>query len=282
MPNETLAPKRCVVEDVCSQDIANITEFLVARSGLSKGRIKHALNCGALRVKKHKGGLQRLRRATAAVPAGSTISFHYDDALLSIKPEPVELLEDAGDYSIWFKPPGVLSQGTEWGDHCSLLRMAEVRFAQQRKVFLVHRLDRDACGLMLVAHTGEMADKLSRLFASREMEKHYLVRVKGAGMPTVFTLNTPLDGKDALTHAKVIGDDGATTLLAVRIETGRKHQIRRHLSSFGHPVLGDPLYGERHEKGLHLSAINLSFVCPVRGRKVEVIVPVEKIHNYWL
>jgi len=280
--DETATPQRCVVEETTQVDLPNITDFLAAKTGLSKGRIKHALVSGALRVKKRKGGLQRVRRATASVPAGSMISFHYDEQLLAIKPASAELLEDLTQYSIWFKPPGVLSQGTEWGDHCSLLRQVEQFFENRRKVFLVHRLDRDACGLMLIAHTGKMADQLSHLFASREMEKHYLVRVQGHLQAPVGTIDAPLDGKSAVTHTKVVAEDAETSLLEVQIDTGRKHQIRRHLSSNGHPVVGDPLYGERDKKGMHLSAVRLCFSCPVRGRKVDVIVEPGKIRNYWL
>lgn len=281
MPNETLPPRHCVLEETVAMDIPVVADYLAHRTGLAKGRIKHALNCGALRVKKRKGGLQRLRRATASVPAGSKLSFHYDETLLAIKPTPSELMEDVGQYSVWFKPPGVLSQGTEWGDHCSLLRQVELYFENKRKVYLVHRLDRDASGLMLVAHDGTMADKLSHLFASRAMEKHYQVRVAGMVLQDAIDMDSPLDGKAALTHACVLARNTESTLLSVQIETGRKHQIRRHLSSIGHPVLGDSLYGEKTTEGLHLSAIRLRFMCPVRGRIVEPFVALEKIRNYW-
>ena len=281
MPTDARLPQRVVIEETVTADIPVMADFLAERTGLSKGRIKHALNCGALRVKKRKGGLQRLRRATAPVPAGSMISFHYDDALLAIKPPPSELLEDVGEYSVWFKPPGVLSQGTEWGDHCSLLRQAELYFGSKRQAFLVHRLDRDACGLMLVAHSGNMADKLSHLFASRAMEKHYQVRVAGQLQQDAVDIDSPLDGKAAITHAQVLDRATESTLLSVQIETGRKHQIRRHLSFVGHPVLGDALYGEKSASVLHLSAIRLRYTCPVRGRIVEQVVLPEKIRNYW-
>lgn len=275
------APKRCVLETVLAVPVANISEYLAAQTGLSKGRIKHALNCGALRIKKRKGGLLRVRRATAPVPDGSTISFHYDETLLALKPPAPLLLDDAQQYSVWFKPPGLLSQGTEWGDHCSLLRQVELHFNTQRQVFLVHRLDRDACGVVLVAHTGTMADKLSHLFASRAMEKQYLVRVQGVLAASPLVISQVLDGKEAVTHVNLLGSDADTSLLSVRIETGRKHQIRRHLAGLGHPVVGDVLYGEKSPSGLHLSAVRLCFLCPVRGRQVDLVVNDEEIRKYW-
>lgn len=272
---------RIVVEEVVHAPVASITVYLAEKTGLAKGRIKHALNCGALRIKKIRGGFQRVRRATAAVPAGSTISFHYDEHLLAIKPPQPELLLDLQQYSIWFKPPMILSQGSEWGDHCSLLRLAELHFQQKRQCFLVHRLDREACGLMLVAHTGQMADKLSHLFSSREMDKRYLVRVSGRMETTAGTIATPVDGKTATTHYTVLEENDTSSLLAIQIETGRKHQIRRHLSEMGHAVLGDARYGEAAAGGLHLAAVRLCFQCPVQGRKRDVELSLEKIARFW-
>ncbi len=277
----TFHSSRITLEETVTDALPNVTDFIAAKTGLSKGRIKHALNCGALRIKKSRGGFQRVRRATAAVPAGSTLSFHYDENLLAIKPPQPELLLDLQQYSIWFKPPLVLAQGSEWGDHCSLLRLAELHFQQKRQCFLVHRLDREACGLMLVAHTGQMADKLSHLFSSREMEKHYRVRVTGR-MPSVEgSITTPLDGKNATTHFRVLEENDSSSLLSVQIETGRKHQIRRHLSEMGHPVLGDARYGESAPGGLHLAAVRLGYQCPVQGRRLELELSPEKIGRYW-
>jgi tRNA pseudouridine32 synthase/23S rRNA pseudouridine746 synthase len=96
-----------------------------------------------------------------------------------------------------------------------------------------------------------------------------------------FVINQSLDGKDAVTRVQVLASEGNTSLLDVVIETGRKHQIRRHLSALGHPVVGDSLYGEKAPQGLHLSALSLAFECPVRGRKILVTADENEIHRYW-
>jgi len=280
-PPSTAAPSRIVLEETIATALPNVTDYLAEKTGLSKGRIKHALNCGALRVKKTKGGFQRVRRATASVPAASKLSFHYDEQILSLKPAQPTLLQDQQQYSLWLKPPGVLAQGSEWGDHCSLLRLVELHFQQHRQCFLVHRLDREACGLMLVAHSGQMADKLSQLFATRAMEKHYRVRVQGDVLQDSGTLSSPLDGKQAITHYQVLSRSAGTSLLAVRIETGRLHQIRRHLSGMGHPVLGDARYGESAHSILHLAAVRLSFQCPVQGRLVVMELDPARTDQWW-
>lgn len=261
--------------------VINISDWLAQSTGLPKGRIKSAMTCGAVQVKKPKSKWQRLRRATAGLPKGTIIKLNYDPTLLAIKPQVPELIEDCGRYSVWFKPPGILSQGNEWGDHCSILRLVELHFANQRKVFPVHRLDRDACGLILVAHDKKMAALLSELFSGREIKKQYHVRVEGVLESQALRIDSPLDGKAALTLVTVLSKEADSSLLRVTIETGRKHQIRRHLSQIGHPVRGDALYGVKSTALLHLAATKLQYQCPVEGRQVGFELSAERISPYW-
>ena len=261
--------------------VGNICEWLSGQTGLPKGRIKVAMANGALLVKKPGAKWQRLRRATASLPSGSSIKLSYDPVLLAIKPEPPELISDCSNYSVWFKSPGLLSQGNEWGDHCSVLRLVEQSFANNRHVFLIHRLDRDACGLIVVAHDKKSAGLLSNLFSGRDINKSYLVRVEGQLPQSITRIDTPLDGKAAVSTVEIISVDQDSSLLAVSIETGRKHQIRRHLSQIGHPVRGDALYGVKNPGGLHLAATKLDFMCPVRGQQVIFELSSSRIGRYW-
>jgi tRNA pseudouridine32 synthase / 23S rRNA pseudouridine746 synthase len=217
-----------------------------------------------------------LRRATKVLYKGSKIQFFYDEQVLARKPETAHLTHDAGSYSIWYKPAGMLAQGSQWGDHCSILRWVEVNgeslYGNKRECFLVHRLDADAAGLMIIAHDSQSAAKLSVLFQGRDIKKYYQAWVvddcelPGGGM----TLDFELDGKSAITHIKKIGVVDHATLLDVHIETGRKHQIRRHLANIGHPILGDRLYGTKAKVGLQLLAYRLEFVCPVTQQPLVV------------
>ena len=118
---------------------------------LSKGRLKDAMNKGAVIWRRGKQQ-KRLRRAQSPVAAGDLLQLNYDDDLLSRQCEPAVLLADERHFSLWYKPPGMLSQGNEWGDHLSLLRFAEQQLGN-RAVFLIHRLDREASGLLLLAHS---------------------------------------------------------------------------------------------------------------------------------
>src|SRR6187431_1298872 len=146
-------------------------DLLAEGTGLSKQRIKDAMNKGAVWWTL-KGKTLRLRRATKVLYKGSKIQFFYDEQVLARKPESANLIYDGGNYSIWFKPAGMLSQGSQWGDHCSILRCVEVngqpnQGQRPRECFLVHRLDADAMGLIILAHDSQSAAKLSALFQAR-------------------------------------------------------------------------------------------------------------------
>lgn len=250
-------------------------DFLAARSGLSKGRIKAAMNKGAVRIKRKQGGFKRLRSATAVLFPGDRIELHYDEKLLALKPPEAQCISDLKHYSAWNKPAGVMAQGTEYGDHCSLMRQAELYFTPRREVFLVHRLDREAAGLMLIAHSGDAASKLSALFAGNDIIKTYRVEVLGdlrkKGSEGIIDL--PLDGKPAVTEYKVVSynsESNVSTVEAV-IKTGRLHQIRRHFDMLGFPVMGDPKYGtgNKNKEGMKLTAVSLKFLCPLLRKDVE-------------
>jgi tRNA pseudouridine32 synthase/23S rRNA pseudouridine746 synthase len=250
-------------------------DLLAEGTGLSKQRIKDAMNKGAVWWTL-KGKTLRLRRATKVLYKGSKIQFFYDEQVLTRKPETAHLIHDAAAYSIWYKPAGMLAQGSQWGDHCSILRWVEVNgeslYGHKRECFLVHRLDADAAGLMIIAHDSQSAAKLSVLFQGRDIKKHYQAWVVDdcelAEVGT--TLDYALDGKVAITHIKKIGVSSNATLLDVHIETGRKHQIRRHLANIGHPIVGDKLYGTKAKAGLQLLAYRLEFVCPVSQQPLIV------------
>ena len=247
-------------------------DFLAVHSGISKVRIKDAMNKGAVWLKKGHGKQYRVRRATTAVKPGDNLSLYYDEKLLALKPSSAECISDQKRYSVWFKPAGLMTQGSRYGDHCSLLRGVELFFKNNRSVFLIHRLDREAAGIVLVAHDKGAAGKLSRLFQKRSIVKHYRAQVLGnlAERKAENIIRIPLDGKPAETEYTAGAYDPAanTTVVDVIIRTGRKHQIRRHFEMIGFPVMGDPRYGEgnKNTRGLILLATALEFQCPISGK----------------
>lgn len=260
---------------VTAADPTLLIDFLHQYSGLSKQQLKDAANKGAVLLRR-EGSARRLRRAKAELRVGDKIELHYDRAILAFESPPARCVADQVRYSVWFKPAGMLAQGNEFGDHCALLRHAEIAWPAPRKVWLIHRLDREACGLMVIAHTQAVAAQLSRQFQNNQVRKHYRVQVRGdigARLGATGRIMAPLDGKAAVSEFRVESwnAEQACTTLAVEIHTGRLHQIRRHLDGVGFPVIGDPRYGQGNKDagGLRLAAVGLVFACPVTHKPVE-------------
>jgi tRNA pseudouridine32 synthase/23S rRNA pseudouridine746 synthase len=260
--------KLTLTRTVAAKDPTTACEFLAKFSSLSKGRVKDAMSKGAVWLKRSKRGQRRIRRAQTTLRAGDCVSIYYDSALLSLIPKQPELISDQKRFSVWSKPPGMLSQGTKYGDHCALLRRVEQTFRSQRKVYLVHRLDREASGLVLIAHDRIAAAQFSDLFKKQQIIKTYAARVRGnpARSAPDGAIDSDLDGKPARTEFTVEAYDGVNRIATVRIVicSGRKHQIRRHFDIIGHPVIGDPRYGmdNKNRAGLQLVATGLEFKCP--------------------
>jgi 23S rRNA pseudouridine1911/1915/1917 synthase len=156
---------------------------------------------------------------------------------------------------------------------------------------IVHRLDKDTSGIVLVALTDFAHRDLASQFSSRSVEKEYLALVNGIPRRDTGRIDAPIDrdpvrrtrmtartgrGRAALTDYRVIRRFERNALLEVRIHTGRTHQIRVHLSSIGHPVAGDRLYGAPPLTGLprfFLHAHRIRFRTPATGQTVELVSP---------
>jgi tRNA pseudouridine32 synthase/23S rRNA pseudouridine746 synthase len=251
--------------------------LLHASTGLSKQRIKFAMTQGAVWLSRGRN-TQRMRRAKRSLKAGDEIHLYYDTDILDELPAEPILVADVGGYSVWQKPYGLRSQGSKWGDHCTVSRWAERNLTPERSAFIVHRLDRAANGLILVAHSRSIAAALSKLFKERQVEKRYQVLVQGdfSQQANPLRVESSLDGKNSISEFSLCELKDGCSVLDVRIETGRKHQIRRHLAELGHPIVGDRLYGSGEEDGvdLQLCAYLLAFHCPVNDAAIEYRLPV--------
>ncbi|MBU6954383.1 RluA family pseudouridine synthase [Hahella sp. HN01] len=262
---------------IVGEAVADASTWLAAQTGLSKQKVKDAMLKGAVWWKRGGKPQKRLRRAKSALAVGDVLELNYDPQILALNSPQPTLVADHDAYSIWCKPAGLLTQGSEWGDHCSLLRMVELHFQSKRQVFLLHRLDREAMGLVIIAHNKAAAGRFGALLQNNALDKFYLARVKGRLAQEQGEIDFPVDGKAALSYYQVQHYDEATdsSLVRVKLITGRKHQIRRHFADLGHPLLGDPRYGSgnKHEDGLMLAAMELAFNCPMRRRAMRVIMP---------
>ncbi len=259
-----------------------ICNTLATLTGLSKSRVKRAMGCGAVWRQQPGGKMRRVRRATTAIHAGDQIAIYYDEEILKAEPPVAQCLRDYRHYSIWYKPAGLMTQGSRFGDHCSLSRQVEKYFEPPRPALLVHRIDRETAGLVMMAHERKAAALFAELLRTHRIEKQYQVVV--VGKPTMdgseAIIDLPLDGRPAQTKFFPLHYDAAAnqSVLRVQIITGRQHQIRRHFDLIGHPVMGDPRYGRgnKNKRGLRLVAFGLKFKCPFGNGHIQMEIDPDK------
>jgi 23S rRNA pseudouridine1911/1915/1917 synthase len=192
------------------------------------------------------------------------------------------------------KPAGVVvhpARGHRTGTLAQALSPIAAGGEDAARAGIVHRLDRDTSGLLVVARSDAAYAELQRMLREREITREYLALVEGRPSARTGTIEAPLgrdrrvrtrmstdtaDGRTAVTHFETERVLEGYTLLRVRLETGRTHQIRAHLKAIGHPVVGDPEYGHAGLLGLprqFLHAERLAFDHPVTGEPIDVRSP---------
>lgn len=195
------------------------------------------------------------------------------------------------------KPEGLLTMATATErSKTAYALLREYLHAKKRpeKLFIVHRLDREASGLLVFAKTIEAKERLQDQFKTHSAGRKYIAVVEGHVKAKDFTIRSYLAenaayrvystkntrvGKLAITHVHVLRSTPRTTFLEVRLETGRKHQIRVHLAENGNPIVGDQNYGSRTNpiRRMALHGAHLDFRHPDTGKLMQFDSPPPKI-----
>jgi len=260
--------------------------FLAAEAG-SRAAAQRLIDAGSVLV----DGVQRPKRH--AVAAGERVMVRPPPAQPEPEAAPARFAVAYEDEHLLVvdKPAGVVvhpAPGHRTGTLAQALAGRIAGGEDPERPGIVHRLDRDTSGLLVMARSEAVHAVLKRMMGARELTREYLALVEGRPAARAGTIDAPL-GRDrrvrtrvstdtdeprpAITHFETERALEGFTLLRVRLETGRTHQVRAHLQAIGHPVAGDPDYGRPGLLGLRrqfLHAERLAFAHPVTGAAVDV------------
>ena len=214
-----------------------------------------------------------------------------------LKPQniPLEVIYEDNDIIVVNKPKGMVvhpangnPDGTLVNAIMAISKNSLSGIGGKIRPGIVHRLDKDTSGIIIVAKNDKAHINLSKQIKDREVKKIYIALVKGAVNENEATIDMPIgrstkdrkkmavrkDGKQAITHFKVLKRYLNYTLLEVKIDTGRTHQIRVHMAEIGHPVVGDIVYSKGKNEfgvvGQMLHAKSLDFTHPTTGKKMHL------------
>jgi 23S rRNA pseudouridine1911/1915/1917 synthase len=263
--------------------------FLAGPLG-SRARAQRLIEAGAVRVDGRAAPKRHLMSAGERI----TVDEPPEPPAADVPDAPYDVPYADEHLLVVDKPAGVVvhpARGHRAGTLAQALAGVAAGGEDAGRAGIVHRLDRDTSGLLVVARSEAAHRALRAALQARAITREYVVLVEGRPPARTGTIDAPL-GRDrrvrtrmstdtdvpraAITHFEIERSLPRTTLLRVRLETGRTHQIRAHLRAIGHPVVGDPEYGTPGRLGLErqfLHATRLAFAHPVTGEPVDVSSP---------
>jgi 23S rRNA pseudouridine1911/1915/1917 synthase len=255
---------------------------------LSRSRLQKLIEQGYIKV----NGCGA--KASQKLNAGDEIHVRLpppEQVSLVAEPIPLDVIYEDDDLLLIDKPAGLVVHPSPGHTAHTLVNALLARcpdlanFGDVMRPGIVHRLDRDTSGLMIIAKNSAAQQNLINQFKARSVSKGYLVLVKGKLTPSQGIIDAPVGrdpsnrkrmavvsgGRQARTKYKVKEYLGEYTLLEITTETGRTHQIRVHLSAIGYPVVGDPIYGVKsaYVKRQFVHAYRLGFRLPASGEYRE-------------
>ena len=256
----------------------------------SRTTLRQMLQTGRVRV----GGevekdARRLLDRGEEVEVGTKMS-------IKVVPEEISILHEDVDIIVIFKSHGLLTVATPRETEATVQAYLNTYLGArgEDRVHVVHRLDRETSGVLVFAKNFHAREQLKEQFAAHTADRVYVAIIEGEIDPPKGTISSYLlersdllmvsveshpDAKFAVTHYETVETNGSYSMLEVTLETGRKNQIRAHLSEHGHPLVGDQMYGSEVNplKRLGLHAKLLGFDHPTNGRRLTFTSPVPKV-----
>jgi RluA family pseudouridine synthase len=283
-----------IILDTMRKTLTEPTNLLEALTTLfpdsSRTTLRKMLRSGRIRVNSEieKDARRELER-------GDVLEVAQKSVPVELPPE-LSILHEDDDVIVVVKAHGLLTVATERerGRTAQAFLNDYLKEKGEGRIHVVHRLDRETSGVLVFAKHFEARQRMKDRFAEHDVDRVYVAIVEGKIDPPHGTIRSHLrerrdlkmvsgdahpDAKLAVTHYKTIESNARYSMLEIRLETGRKNQIRTHLSEAGHPVVGDRLYGSDSNPlgrlGLH--ARHLGFVHPSSGETMSFTAPVPKV-----
>ena len=267
---------------------------------LSRTMVKRLLDEGKIIVN------DKQEKASYKVQTGDKIEIQIDapkDIKIEAQEIPIDIIYEDNDILVVNKPKGLVvhpangnPDGTLVNAIMAICKNSLSGIGGELRPGIVHRLDKDTSGLLIIAKNDKAHISMSEKIKNREVNKTYIALVRGIIGENEATINMPIgrstkdrkkmavnkNGKEAITHFKVIGryntSKAGYTLLEIKIDTGRTHQIRVHMAEIGHPVVGDMVYSNgKNEFGIEgqcLHAKSLDFNHPITEKEMHLEAPI--------
>lgn len=261
----------------------SLQEFLASRMKASKRVAKQHIDARVVRVNGKSIWIARhaLKQNDVVTVAAAVAS----PTALSQRVTKLPILFEDDDYLVVDKPRGMLTNESAFSAESIIRTQKGIPTIQAS-----HRLDRDTTGCLLMSKTQEAHEAVVEVFKRHHVVKVYRTIVYGKWEASATTIELPIDGERATTHVHCLRANHDVSHLAIRIETGRTHQIRRHLAMARHPVVGDTQYGPKTVEDARLArltypllhSVELEMEHPKTGGTLKVFSPIPQDFHRWL